>query len=212
MTVGARTSSPQRFIVSRDVLKDAAGLLKTASEQDLCVGTVDELSCVNCGDFNLYLNWLHYGTIATGVMKWIEYFTLFSLYKLSLTLQDTKFRFAVLDAIIIAFNTSKDRSKECSLPNSLIVCWVYHETEEDSMLRKIVVDMYLKRADQSIMRSQRGVLPLRFLQDMVESFIGSEVKDTNFSDDEVAVFKAGEDKREPRKRKHATEDSEDDDS
>ncbi|KAF2169574.1 hypothetical protein M409DRAFT_52108 [Zasmidium cellare ATCC 36951] len=171
-------SAQRRFTIPRSCLENASNLLATADETDLCTGEVEELKAVFVSNFRVYVDWLRGG----------DSLKLDTVLGTDEPLRDTKFRDAILDAIIEKFNTTTDNTLYAFLPDSDAVTIIYLEGKEALFLRKLIVCMYVKRAEQKRMRM--GSFPTEFLMDFIDGMLGDGDKTEKIGEEEAAELKA----------------------
>ena len=122
--------------------------------------------------FQIYIHWLYRHTLPVrvdepGLVGNDEYLQLAKAYVLGDYLLDTNFQDAVIDAIIEKTG-SKVRDDQCWYPVGTVIRYVYDNTLESNMARKLLVDLYAARGKGSWLRewATEEDLPKEFLFDV----------------------------------------------
>ncbi|KAF1920602.1 hypothetical protein BDU57DRAFT_19929 [Ampelomyces quisqualis] len=123
--------------------------------------------------FNVYLHWLYCKTFPTIFADadqgpTVEYTLLARCYILGQILEDRKFSEAVLDAIADCANIQASRTFK-KLPGSTPITLVYEKTDETSPARRLLVDIWVRYADEDAVERLGEELPPRFILDFARA-------------------------------------------
>ena len=172
-------------------------------------------STFDAPEFNIYVNWLYSRTLQVKSSTSYEleideiedpvYLTLTKLCFLADYIKDTQFQEAVFDAFKAKASGRQDRRYK-KLPQLTTICKIYDNTENGSLAREVLAELYATGATKADLEDMRGLLPAAFLEDLTMVFLGARSRGAGsvaLSDDAASEDDA--DRRVHKKRKRGDE-------